>query len=141
MNGQEKPSLDDLAHFGVKGMHWGQHSTSPTGSAPSNRQLNKASKAKDKAARNAEIDAARTRYSTTARKNYVKAKTQYKADKKTIGTREARKKFDAVKQKNIDDYDIGAQAKSGVETTAKVLAVVGVVTVATVLKHLALANS
>lgn len=23
--GQEKPSLEDLAHFGVKGMKWGQH--------------------------------------------------------------------------------------------------------------------
>lgn len=25
--GQDKPSLDDLAHHGVKGMHWGQRKT------------------------------------------------------------------------------------------------------------------
>jgi hypothetical protein len=25
LGGEEKPPLDELAHFGVKGMHWGQH--------------------------------------------------------------------------------------------------------------------
>lgn len=29
MIGEEKPSLDDLEHFGVKGMHWGKHKSVP----------------------------------------------------------------------------------------------------------------
>lgn len=140
--GQEKPSLDDaLAHHGVLGMKWGHHKAMPAGGsapgsapAPTNRQLNKASKQKDKAARNAEIDAARQRYNTTARANYVKAKDQFKADKKTIGTREARKKFNEVKQKNVDDFEIANQAKSGRETTVAVLGVVGLVAVSSILR-------
>jgi hypothetical protein len=140
--GQEKPSLDDaLAHHGVLGMKWGHHKAAPTGGsapasapAPTNRQLNKASRQKDKASRNAEIDAARQRYNTTARTNYVKAKDQFKADKKTIGTREARKKFNEVKQKNVDDFEIANQAKSGRETTVAILGVVGLVAVSSILK-------
>jgi len=140
MNLQEdtKPSLDDaLAHFGVKGMRWGvRKAAEPTGggsSGPSRRELrtmDKQAKAKDRAARNAEIDAARERYATTARKNYLDARAQYKVEKKTIGKYEARKKLDAVKQKNLDDYEAAQQIKSGKETALYVLGVVGAVTVA-----------
>lgn len=39
----EKPSLDEaLAHFGVKGMKWGQHKAEPSGiSRKQNRQMNR----------------------------------------------------------------------------------------------------
>lgn len=126
LNDSEKPTIDEaLAHFGVMGMRWGQNKKGDQPSAPSNRQLNKESKARDKIARDKEIDAARERYANSSRNNYLKAKAQYKVDKKTIGTREARKKFDEVKQKNIDDFELAKQAKSGKETTIAVLAIVG----------------
>ena len=126
------PTRDEaLAHFGIKGMHWGTRKA--PSSAPTNRQLNKASRAADRAARDKEIDAARQRFNTQSRAKFLKAKAQFQEDKKTIGSRAARQKFNAVKQKNIDDAEIANMAKSGKETTKAVLATVGLVTLATVL--------
>lgn len=135
--GERKPELtEELAHFGIKGMRWGRHKTETPG-AETNRQklkrLDKESRARDSKARDAEIDAARKRYNTSARSNYLKAKAQYKIDKNTIGKREARKKFDAVKMQNVADFELARQAKSGRETTVAVLNVVGKVLVKSVL--------
>jgi hypothetical protein len=127
---EEKPSLDDIAHFGVRGMKWGVRKNTHGSSQPSNRQLNRASKAREKAARDAEIDAARKRYNTSARKNYVKAKAQFEIDKKNLGSREARKILNKVKDKNIRDFETASQAKSGRETTKSVLGTVGLISVA-----------
>jgi hypothetical protein len=144
--GQDKPDLDSLAHFGVKGMKWGHHQAQPTsggsgsgGPAPltrkQNRELNKASRKQDNADRNAAIDKARERFSSgQARQDYLNAKAQYKVDKKTIGTREARKKFNVVKEKNMTDGEIAQQAKSGKETATAVLAVVGAIAVSSIIR-------
>lgn len=138
MSFNDKPPLDELAHFGIKGMKWGHHKAQPTGgggatSKPSNRQLNKEFRKKENEKRNSEIDAARANYNQNARKNYLDAKAQYKADKKTIGSAAARAKFNQVKQKNIDDYEVASQAKSGKETTVAVLSVVGAVAISALL--------
>lgn len=145
MDYNDKPDILDpeaLAHFGVKGMRWGHHKAPEPGSggggggvapAKSNRQLNKEFRQKQKQQRDAEIEAARQRYGASARENYLKAKEQYKQDKKTIGTAAARAKFNAVKEQNINDYEIASQAKSGKETTAAVLATVGTVALFSVL--------
>lgn len=141
----DKPSPQEiLAHHGVLGMKWGRRKATDGGgsSGPSRqklKQLDKASKAKDNAKRDKTIDKAREDYASNSRANYLKAKAQYKVDKQTIGKHAAAKKFNAVKQKNIDDYAVAQQAKSGHETTVAVLSVVGTVAVAVVLS--ALSNS
>lgn len=127
----DKPaSPEELLHYGIKGMKWGvrkERDANGETSRQRNRRLNKEFTKSEKAKRDAEIDAARERYSQNARKNYLDAKAQYKLDKKTMGTRAARAKFDKVKQKNIDDYELATQAKSGRETTVAVLSTVGTV--------------
>lgn len=130
---ERKPSLDELTHFGVKGMRWGHHKAQTAGGETDRqklKRLDKESRAKDNAARDAEIEAARQRYGTTSRDNYLKAKAQYKIDKKTIGKREALKKFQKVQNQNIDDFELATQAKSGKETTKAILVTVGSVLVA-----------
>jgi hypothetical protein len=136
---EDKPSLEELKHFGVKGMKWGVHRSESSGGSsggsagPDKKQLralDKQSREKDKAARDAEIETARQRYNDNARSDYLKAKDQYKVDKKTIGKREAAKKFDAVKLKNMSDFEIANQAKSGAETVGAILGVVGTVALA-----------
>lgn len=134
MDYSEKPDLAELAHFGVKGMRWGQRKAQDTSGSgggnaasppKSNRQMNKEFRSKENEKRNSEIDAARQRYNTSARDNYLNAKAQYKADKKTMGTAAARAKFNEVKNKNMEDYNVAQQAKSGKETAVAVLGLVG----------------
>ena len=134
LDDNEKPDLDELAHFGVKGMRWGHRKAQDSGgsgggnaaSPPmSNRQKNKEFRKETNKKRDAEIDAARERYNNNARSDYLKAKAQYKADKKTIGTAAARAKFNETKNKNLEDFNVAQQAKSGKETTVAVLSIVG----------------
>lgn len=142
----EKPSLESLAHHGVLGMKWGHHKTessSAGASRPSNRELNKASRAKDKAANKSEkqvfdknwdnsIDAARAR-TRNSRGTIKRAKTKFQAEKQTLGTREARKNLRAVKDRVRTDREIAGLAKSGKETTAVILGAVGAVAITTIL--------
>jgi hypothetical protein len=128
----DKPSLEELelAHFGVKGMKWGvirEKLAESSAARQKNRALNKEFKKAETKKRDDEIEAARERYHSTARKNYLDAKAQYKIDKKEIGTAAARAKFDKVKQKNIDDAEVANMTKSGKETAIAVLAVAGLV--------------
>lgn len=132
MDYNDKPNLDELAHFGVKGMRWGHRKPQDTsgggaGSAPpkSNRQLNKEFRKDANAKRDAEIETARANYNQNARQRYLSAKAQYKQDKKTIGSAAARAKFNEVKQQNIDEHAVASQAKSGKETTIAVLGLIG----------------
>ena len=131
--GQEKPSLQDLAHFGVKGMRWGQRMAERRTQRRTLRALDKKNRKADNVTRNAEIDAARSRYNKNARKDYKSAKAQYKTERKVIGKYAARKKFEAVKQKNMSDYEIANQVKSGAETVGAIIGTVGVITVAALL--------
>lgn len=149
--GQEKPSLDDLSHFGVKGMKWGHRQAQPatggssSGAAtPSNRQLNKASRMKDKAANKAanadfnknfdkEIDNARAK---VANHHQVlkDAKAKFHAEKHTIGTREARKNLNKVRDQVAMEREVASFAKSGKETRNAVLATVGVIAVSSIVR-------
>lgn len=119
--GAEKPSLDELAHFGVKGMKWGVIRDD----MKRNHQLNKASRARDRVARDSEIDAARDRVSKVTTDDYKKIRAQYKVDKARIGSREARKKRYTKLSKLQEDTDTANMAKSGKETTTAVLIAVG----------------
>lgn len=99
---------DFLEHYGVKGMKWGVRRDM--------RKLNKASRAKDKAKRQSEIDAARKRLGSGKNKEALKkAKAQYKIDKYEIGSREARKLVDKHKEKIRSDYETSKQLKNGKE--------------------------
>jgi len=128
---EEKPSLDELIHFGVKGMKWGvirEKIGSAVADHQRNRQLNKQFHKEENKKRDATIDAARERFNSgAARQDYLKAKAQYKLDKKTLGTAAARAKLDEVKQRNMTDGEVAQMSKSGRETTLAILAVAGVV--------------
>ena len=143
--GAEKPSLEEaLAHHGVKGQRWGVRRARPSGK--SNRQLNRESRQRDRAARkadnaaynrdrNAQIDKARARVrSGTTRQEFKDAKKQYKIDKKTIGTREARKKLQAARLKRQTDIETANQIKSGAETAGAIIGAVGSIALSTALK-------
>lgn len=113
-------NVDDfLAHYGVPGMKWGQRRAH----AKEMRSLDKASKKKDKAERNDKIDAARERFrSGQAKADLKNAKAEYKTQKNVVGKREAKKILNAVKEKNLADYETGAQWKSGKETATGLIA-------------------
>lgn len=98
-----------LDHHGVKGQKWGirqQH------------QVNKASRQRERARNRKKIDAARERYRTTARSDYLTAKSQYKIDKKNKGRAEARRILNKTKNKNVRDYNTGNQVRDGKEAAA-----------------------
>lgn len=98
---------DFLEHFGVKGMHWGVRRSSGEPSAGArNRQLNKASRAADKATQKTEVHAARARaFGGENKAKMAAAKEQYKADKVRIGSREAKKAFNKVAESNLADLN------------------------------------
>lgn len=149
--GQEKPTLDDLSHHGIKGMKWGHHKAQPSGggggggsAAPSNRELNKASRMADKTKRKAdnaefnknfdgEIDKARANLGNH-RQQLKDAKTKFKAEKQTIGSREARKNLNEVRSQVAIEREVAQFAKSGKETRNAVLLAAGGIAISTIIK-------
>lgn len=119
-----------LEHYGKKGMRWGER-----------HALNKASRAKDRAKLDKQIDRARARTTGTTRSarlgltdsgskshlEFKKARAQYKVDKQKMGSREARKILNKAREKRMNDIQTSQFAKSGKETTLVVLGVAGVV--------------
>lgn len=108
-----------LEHYGRLGMKWGKRSGGGGGAGnASNRKLNKQSRSVDRAKNDKEIDKSRTQLkSGKGRADYLKAKKQYKIDKVNLGSREAKKALNKVKDKSVDDYWKSQEAKSGKETT------------------------
>lgn len=107
-------------HHGVKGQKWGV-------SRSKNRALNKQSRAKDRAASKAQshkeaqahtkaVDAARSRVSSGKTKQEFKAaKAQFKKDKVSKGSREARKILRAAKAKRYAEISKSQEARDGRE--------------------------
>jgi len=123
--------LDEyLEQAGVKGMKWGRRKATSDSDAPTKtrselRGLNKASRKADNVTRNAEIDGARERFNSgTARSDYKSAKATYKSQKQVVGSREAKKAFQKVKDKNFADYDKSQEVKAGKETAIVAVAAV-----------------
>lgn len=114
--------VDFLAHFGVKGMKWGQRKEARV----RNRQLNKASRKKDKSEHADEVQSARDHVNSGQSKaNLKQANKDYKADKVRVGSREARK---ILAEKRDAEYEIIAksqEAKNGKEVATRVLLEVG----------------
>ncbi len=134
--GADKPSLEDLEHFGVPGMRWGVRRSS---TGKTNHQLNKASRAKDKAQtraeiakenaqRDAAIEKARVRLSSgKTQADFKAAKRAHKSNKNELGTREARKKLNAAREKRDVDIHNANLIKSGAEATGHMIGTVGAV--------------
>lgn len=124
----EQVPANELVHYGVKGMKWGVRMRTAREGFQRNRELNKKSRAKDRASRDRQIDAARDRVSKRDPDVFKNVKAEYKADKKAIGSREARKKRAVKLDKLQSDFETARLAKSGRETTQAVLLAVGTVT-------------
>lgn len=126
---QQDATDEFFEHFGVPGMKWGQRKA---GLAATNKALNKASKAKDAAERRSNIDAARQRINSGVhRQAYKDAKQQYKANKLAMGSREAKKILNGVKEKNLKDFETASQYRDGREKAKVILGAVAGVTLAT----------
>ena len=111
-----------LEHYGVKGMRWGVRNDRRPGGT-SNRQKNKASRAKDKAERKREIaknqkkiDIARGRVASGKTKaTYKKVKSEHKANKRELGSREARKILNKAKEKRYNEIEKSKEVRDGKE--------------------------
>lgn len=127
-------SVDNfLAHYGVKGMKWGQRKAH----SREMRRLNKESRARDKAERSENITRARERFrSGKAREDYKKAKSEYKAQRHVIGKREAKKILTKVRDQNVKDYETANSFKNGKEIAGAIALGVGATVLVSTLKAL-----
>lgn len=114
-------------HHGIKGQKWGVRRAA----RKQGRQLNKASRKKDAANFEKSVEKAREHFSSgKAQRNLKKAKAQFKQDKITMGSREARKILNKTREKNAQQAALSQQAKNGKEAATIMLAtVVGAVLV------------
>lgn len=128
-------SISELAHHGVPGMKWGKHKVSQL---QNNHQLNKASRANDKVvakkaveANNKSIDEARGRLASGAtHKAFKDAKSQFKSDKLSLGTREARKVLDKARATKMSDISKANEIKPGREYWTNALSQIALETIA-----------
>lgn len=109
MRVEENENVNDfLEHFGVKGMRWGHRKAESSNGEPSarqrNRELNRASRYRDQAKNQAEIEAARRRhYGGENAKRLTDAQAKYKKDMIKVGSREARKLLNQVRSEVYAD--------------------------------------
>lgn len=131
MDHRTKPDLDEdlLIHFGVKGMRWGvrrDKATGPRSAAQKIKDQRKAEKLKQRYARDDAIDAARARVASGAvRKEYKDARVEYKAQRKVVGRREARRVMKEKRRALNNEYQLSQELKSGRERTTYLLTVAG----------------
>ena len=137
--------VNELKHYGVKGMKWGQRKASDDGggseTAPptrrqarkearqKNRDLNKQSERanaariieKSKAEPNA-VEAARMRvYSGANNTRLSEAREKYKTEKTELGSVEAKRNLDRVKRDLDDDYKKAQEPKDAAEFVNRLL--------------------
>ena len=111
-----------LVHYGIRGMRWGERKAQ----RQHLRSLDRASKARDRASDNAAIDSARARLASGKTERDLRAaKAKYKADRKVIGKREAKKALFKAREKAIRDIELAETTKHGSERTGAVLGLVG----------------
>jgi len=125
MDLMNKPELNEelLIHFGVKGMQWGVRNSPKVQKMKDDR---KAQKLKAKYDRDDAIDAARARVNSGANaKDRRDAKAEYKAQKKVVGRRAARKVLREKRRALNNEYNTSQQLKSGRERTLYILSRVG----------------
>jgi hypothetical protein len=121
-------SGNDIFHVGVKGMKWGVRKAGARklAAVKKNRKLNKASRAKDRAEFEKEVDEARGKvFSGQLRRDLASAKKEAKAKKSEIGSREARKIVAKQKKLNEETRQKASQFKNGKEAAAGLLIVIG----------------
>lgn len=123
----EEDVEDFLEHFGVKGMQWGVRKER----RQRNRELNRASRARDIEKRDKEITKARKRLADSAYANRSgrEAREEFRANRLALGSREARRIRREQAETYYRDYDTATQTLSGRETTTAVIAGVGAVAV------------
>ena len=108
-----------LEHHGVKGQKWGIRNKS-------NRELNRASRAKDKKKQATQVDKARANIkSGTTKENYKKAKAQYKKDKVNLGSRKAKQILRKAREKKYTEIEKSNEYRNGKEAAAAVLLATG----------------
>jgi hypothetical protein len=115
---------DFLAHFGVKGMKWGKHTSSGSvGPSRAQERVNKAQAKVEKVVAKQKAEAARDKTILDARKNLDKtgaqlkvAKAQYKVDKHTLGKTKAKEALNKVRDKHMDNV-FNANLSTGKELT------------------------
>jgi hypothetical protein len=122
--GFSDPEIDlyFLEHHGVKGMKWGQRRAR-------NKQLNRASRANDRAANKVAIDKQRAKIDKaraslkkgTTKAGVKKAKANYKANKAELGSREAKKIIRKAKQKHFETQQVANQIRDGKELAGAIL--------------------
>lgn len=108
---------DALAHFGVKGMHWGVHKAEP--SSGSGKSGGSPAKAKNPKIKAADIYAARIMQDHLAMKSwdlYDKA-TRATTEKGRMAAQKALEKNAA----EFDSYDAVARKKTGIEKIANIM--------------------
>lgn len=97
LNDLDKPSLDELAHFGVKGMHWGHRKGSPGGALATVKARDAQIKSDRKEAKNYRKE---LRAAKNALKTVNKSETLSPAKRKAM-TMELTKKYEKTKLKYV----------------------------------------
>lgn len=130
---QDTEAVDDfLAHYGVRGMKWGQRKAH----AKNMRALDKAARKEDKAKRADEIEGARNRTNSGQNQAAVKAaKAEYKANKNVVGKVAAKRALNEARDKRFEDYNKSKEYKNGKElATAIAIGLAGSVLLASLSK-------
>jgi hypothetical protein len=113
----EQISYEDfLAHYGKKGMKWGQRRAL----TKVLRARDKAGMARDMATTNRKIETARTAL-PGQKQAYKDARKQYKINKNEIGKYESKKILNAAKNKYLSTREVAETAKFGREKTLELL--------------------
>ena len=134
LNDGNPPWSEVLAHFGIKGMRWGQRSKQLRGMNKVARSKQKAADKKAIAKDDQSIHDARARVGQ-ATANIHAAKKKYKGDKKMIGKVAARSILEKTTQKDFDTINTANRITSR-ERTGLVIAAITVGALEGATRHL-----